>query len=331
MKRNFHVPMHRRAILNLLAAAAVYPAYSSAAFADDYPSRPIRLVVGFPEGGPVDIAARTIAGWLAGKLAQPVVIDNQPGESGNKATRLVARATPDGYTLLVCGPVNTINTTLFKNLDFDFATDFAPVASLWQVPLVIEVNHSAPARTLAGFIAYAKANPGKLRIGFAGLGTPQHIGIEMFKAMAGVDLTLVPYLGSAPALADLLAGKIDAMFDPMPSSIAHIRAERLIPLAVTTPATSEALPNVPSASDLVAGYQAGSWFGIVAPRETPIALVEKLNVAVNAAFTDPSIKTRLAELGARSLPASPTQFQAFIQSETSKFAEVIRTAQVSIK
>ena len=199
--------------------------------------------------------------------------------------------------------------------------------------LVIEVNPSVPTRTLASFIAYAGANPGKLRIGFAGVGTPQHIGIEMFKAMADVDMTLVPYLGlgSTPALAHLLAGKIDAMFDPMPSSIAPIRAERLIPLAVTTPAKSDALPNVPSASDLVAGYQAGSWFGIVAPHQTPAALVERLNAAVNAAFRDPGMKARMAELRASLLPGSVTQFHAFIQSETVRYAEVIRSADISAK
>src|SRR5215218_2950923 len=311
--------MHRRAFVRSLIAAAAMPAFSPLTYADDYPSRPVRLVVGFPEGGPVDIAARVIASWLSGRLGQSVVVDNQPGESGNLATRSVARANPDGYTLLVCGPVNTINTTLFRNLDFDFGSDFASVASLWQVPLVIEVNPSVSATTLASFIAYAKANPGKLRIGFAGVGTPQHIGIEMFKAMADVDMTLVPYLGSTPALADLLAGKIDGMFDPMPSSIAHIKAGRLIPLAVTTPVKSDALPNVPSASDLVAGYQAGSWFGIVAPRQTPAALVEKLNAAVNAAFGDQGIKARLAELGASPLPGSTAQFQGFIQSETAKY------------
>ncbi|MBH5369140.1 Bug family tripartite tricarboxylate transporter substrate binding protein [Bradyrhizobium glycinis] len=321
--------MRRRAFVELLAAAAALPALSPLAHADDYPSRPVRLVVGFPEGGPVDIAARVIAGWLSDRLSQPVVVENQPGESGNVATRSVARAKPDGYSLLVCGPVNTINATLFKNLDFDFGRDFVPVAGLWQVPLVIEVNPSVPATTLASFIAHAKANPGKLKIGFAGAGTPQHIGIEMFKVMADVDLTLVPYLGSTPALADLLAGKIDCMFDPMPSSIAHIKAGRLIPLAVTTPVKSAALPDVPSASDFVPGYQAISWFGIVAPREMPAVLVEKLNQAINAAFADTRIMARLAELGASPLPGSPTQFQAFIQSEMTKYAEVIRVARIA--
>lgn len=319
----------RRAFVRWLAVAAALPALPPVAHADDYPSRPIRLVVGFPEGGPVDIAARVIAGWLSDRLGQPVIVENQPGESGNLATRLVARAKPDGYSLLVCGPVNTINTTLFKKLDFDFGHDFVSVASLWQVPLVIEVNPSVPAKTLASLIAYAKANPGKLKVGFAGVGTPQHIGIEMFKVMAGVDLTLVPYLGSTPALVDLQAGKIDAMFDPMPSSIPHIKAGRLIPLAVTTLVKSDALPGVPSASDLVAGYQAGSWFGIVAPREVPTPLIEKLNEEINAAFADPRMKARLAELGASPLPGSAAQFQTFIQSETAKYAEAIRVAGIS--
>jgi tripartite-type tricarboxylate transporter receptor subunit TctC len=323
--------VHRRTFLQFIATSAVAPARLSAAQSDDYPTRPVRLVVGFPEGGPVDIAARVAATWLGGQLGQPFVVDNQPGESGNIATRLVARANPDGYTLLVCGPVNTINTTLFENLDFDFGRDFASVASLWLVPLVIEVNQSVSTKTLASFIAYAKANPGKLKVGFAGVGTPQHVGIEMFKLRAGVDVTLVPYLGSAPALADLLIGKIDAMFDPMPSSIAHIKAGRLVPLAVTAHTKSDALPDVPLASDYVAGYQAGSWFGIVAPRQTPSALVEKLNLAMNAAFMDPQLKARLAELGATPMPGSTTQFQAFIQSETAKFAEVIRLAKITVK
>jgi len=286
-------------------------------------------VVGFPAGGPVDIAARTIAPWLAERLGQPFVVDNKPGQSGNDATRSVVRATPDGYTLLICGPVNTINATLFQGLDFNFARDIAPVASLWRVPLVIEVNPSAAARTLPEFIAYAKANPGKLRIGFAGKGTPQHVAIELFKMMTGADLTLVPYLGSAPALADLLIGKIDAMFDPMPSSISHIRSGKLIPLAVTTPVRSEALPDVPAASDFVSGYEAGSWFGIGAPKGTAAGVIQKLNAQVEAAFENPRIKAQLAELGASAIPGSPAQFGTFIVEETEKYAGVIRTARIA--
>lgn len=288
-------------------------------------------MVGFPAGGPVDIAARIIAPWLAERLGQPFVVEHQPGESGNIATRSVVRAAPDGYTLLVCGPVNTINATLFQRLDYNFTRDIAPVASLWRVPLVIEVHPSVAAKTLPEFVAYAKANPGKLKIGFAGTGTPQHVAIELFKMMTGADFTLVPYVGSTPVLADLLVGKIDAMFDPMPSSISHIRSEKLIPLAVTTPSRSEALPDVPAASDLVPGYEAGSWFGIGAPKGTAPDIIEKLNTAVNAGLEIPRIKAQLAELGASAIPGSPAQFGSFIVQETEKYAGVIRTAKIKVE
>ena len=205
------------------------------------------------------------------------------------------------------------------------------MASLWRVPLVIEVHPSVPVRTLQEFVAYAKANPGKLKVGFAGHGTPQHVAIELFKMMAGVDLTLVPYLGSAPALADLLAGTVHTMFDPMPSSIAHIRSGKLIPLAVTTPTRSEALPDVPSAADIVRGYEAGSWFGIGAPNGTPESVVDKLSKAVDAAFENADIRARLAELGATAMPGSPVQFATFIAQETERYASVIRTAKISAK
>jgi tripartite-type tricarboxylate transporter receptor subunit TctC len=323
--------LQRRHFLHLMASAITAPVLSRVATAQDYPSHPVRLVVGFPAGGPVDIAARVIAPWLAERLGQPFVVDNQPGESGNSATRSVVRAAPDGYTLLICGPVNTINATLFEGLDFSFGRDIAPVAGLWRVPLVIEVHPSVPVRTIPSLIAHAKANPGKLRVGFAGYGTPQHVGIELFKMMAGVDLTLVPYLGSTPALADLIAGSIDAMFDPMPSSIAHIRSGKLVPLAVTTPTRSEALPDVPAAGDFVAGYEAGSWFGIAAPEGTSGHVIEKLNMEVNAAFANASIIARLSELGASALPGSPTQFRKFITEETEKYADVIRSAKIAAK
>jgi tripartite-type tricarboxylate transporter receptor subunit TctC len=259
------------------------------------------------------------------------MIDNQPGESGNIATRSVVNATPDGYTLLICGPVNTINTTLFEGLDFNFGRDIAPVAALWSVPLVIEVHPSVPARSLPGLIDYAKANPGKLRVGYAGFGTPQHVGIELFKTMANVDLTLVPYLGSAPALADLMAGSIDAMFDPMPSSLSHIKGGKLVPLAITSVTRSEALPDVPAASEFVAGYEAGSWFGIGAPKGTPDAVLDNLNMKVQAAFADPSISSRISALGASAMPGSPSQFGKFIGQETEKYAGVIRSAKIRAK
>jgi tripartite-type tricarboxylate transporter receptor subunit TctC len=321
----------RRRFLNLTLAVMAAPVFSRIAAAQTYPSRTARLVVGFPAGGPVDIAGRIIAPYLSERLGQPFVVDNQPGESGNVATRSVAKAEPDGYTLLVCGPVNTINTTLFAALDFDFGRDIVAVASLYRVPLVIEVHPSVPVRTISELIAYAKASPGKLRVGYAGQGTPQHIGIELLKMMAGVDLTLVPYLGSTPALADLLGGSIDAMFDPMPSSIAHIKSRKLVPLAVTSLARSANLPDVPVVADTVPGYQAGSWFGIGAPKGTPTAIVEKLNQAANAALDVADVKDRLSELGATATPGSPAQFQAFIAEETEKYAGVIRTAGLAVR
>jgi tripartite-type tricarboxylate transporter receptor subunit TctC len=318
--------MQRRRVLGLTVGALAAPMLSRIAIAQAYPSRAVRLVAGFPAGGPVDIAARLIAPLLSERLGQPFVVDNQAGESGNAATRSVAKAEPDGYTLLVCGPVNTINTTLFETLDFDFGRDIAPVASLFRVPLVIEVNPSVAVRTLAELIAYAKAHPGKLRVGYAGKGTPQHIGIELFKMMAGVDLTLVPYLGSTPALNDLLAGQVDVMFDPMPSSIAHIKGGRLVPLAVTTLTRSMNLPDVPAATDTVPGYEAGSWFGIGAPRTAPIAVIEKLNASANDALAMASIRERFLELGGTAMPGSAAQFQAFIAQETQRYAGVIRAA-----
>lgn len=330
-ERGSDMHTQRRQFLCLTAAAITAPVLPRVAAAQAYPSQRVRLLVGFPAGGPVDIAARVIAPWLSERLGQPFVIDNQPGESGNSATRSVVRAAPDGLTLLICGPVNTINATLFEGLDFDFARDIAPVASLWRVPLVIEVHPSVPVRTVPELIAYAKANPGKVRVGFAGHGTPQHVGIELFKMMAGVDMTLVPYQGSTPALADLLAGSIHAMFDPMPSSIAHIKSGKLIPLAVTTPTRSGALPDVPAAADSVPGYQAGSWFGIGAPKGTPSNVVGKLNNEVNAAFENASIKARLSELGATVIPGSPAQFETFIAQETEKYAGVIRSAKIAVK
>jgi tripartite-type tricarboxylate transporter receptor subunit TctC len=319
--------MKRRDFITGLSAAAVWPL----AAAEAYPSQPVRLVVGFPPGGPVDIAARTIAPWLSERLGQPFVVDNQPGDSGNNATRSVVRAAPDGYTLLTCAPVHPINATLFEGLDFDFSGDIAPVASLWSVPLVIEVNPSVPVRTIPDLISYAKGSPGKLRVGFAGYGTPQHLAIELFKMLAGVDLTLVPYLGSTPALADLMAGNIDAMFDPMPSSISHIKNGKLVPLAVTGAKTSEALPGVPVAAVFVPGYEAGAWFGLGAPKGTPTSVIETLNMAVEMSFSDTKVRARLSELGATVMPGSPAEFGAFLSEETKKYAGVIRSANIKTK
>jgi tripartite-type tricarboxylate transporter receptor subunit TctC len=259
-------------------------------------------------------------------LGQPFLVENHPGESGNLATRKVLRSEPDGQTLPLCGPVNTINTTLFTNLDFNFTRDVIPVASISRVPLVIEVHPSVRARNVPEFLALAKERPGGIRVAFAGRGTPQHVGIELFKMMAGVDLTLVPYLGSAPALADLLEGRVEAMFDPLPSSIEHIRRGRLVPLAVTTPTPSEALPDVPSISHFVPGYEAGSWFGLVAPKGTPNAIVEHLNNEVRLGLADRKLRGRLAEMGAMPFATSPSEFARFIEAETDRYGRVVQAA-----
>lgn len=317
----------RRRFLQI-AAAALGASLVSPAWSETYPSRPIRLLVGFPGGGPVDIAGRMISAWLSDRLGQPFIVENRPGESGNVATRAVANAATDGYTLLVCGPVNVINATLFDGLDFDFGRDIAAVAGLFRVPLVVEVNPALPISTVPEFLGYARANPGRLKVAYAGTGTPQHLGIELFKALAGVDLSLVPYAGSTPALEALLAGQADVMFDPMPSSIGLINSGRLRPLAVTTLGCSEALPQVPPMSDFVPGYEADSWFGIGAPCGTPSAIIHRLNSEINVGLADPGIRTRVARLGGMVMPGSPATFAAFMKAETEKYRTIIRTANI---
>jgi tripartite-type tricarboxylate transporter receptor subunit TctC len=321
----------RRRFLQIAAGALGSSCAYTVAGTRNYPSRPVRLLVGFPGGGPVDIAGRTIDAWLSDRLGQRFVVENRPGESGNIATRAVVEAAPDGYTLLVCGPVNVINTVLFDGLEFDFGRDISAVAGLFRVPLVVEVNPALPISTVPELLTYARANPGKLRVAYAGTGTPQHLGIELFMAMAGVELTLVPYAGSTPALEALRLGQADAMFDPMPSSIGLINSDRLRPLAVTTLRRSEALPLVPPMSDFVPGYEAGSWFGIGAPRGTPAAIITRLNTLINAGLADPVIRTRIAGLGGMVMPGSPVAFAAFIAAETEKYGSVIRAANIRWK
>jgi tripartite-type tricarboxylate transporter receptor subunit TctC len=318
------VSLARRDILRYSAAALASLVAIPSAWAQTYPSRPVRIVVGFPAGGPVDLSARVIATWLTEHLGQPFVVENRPGESGNLATREVINAERDGYTLLVCGPVNTINTTLFSNLDFNFSNDVAPIASISRVPLVVEVHPSVKARSVPEFLALARARPGGIRVAYAGEGTPQHLGIELFKMMAGVNLTLVPYLGSTPALADLLEGKVDAMFDPLPSSIGHVRAGRLVPLAVTAREPLQALPNVPAMNTFVSGYEAGSWFGLVAPKGTPVPVIEWLNGAVASGLADKTVMAKLADMGATPVQSSASEFARFIVSETERYGAVVK-------
>jgi tripartite-type tricarboxylate transporter receptor subunit TctC len=321
----------RRRFLQIAAGALGSSFAYNAAWAEEYPSRAVRLLVGFPDGGPVDIAGRTIGAWLSDRFGQAFIVENRPGESGNIATRAVVKASPDGYTLLVCGPVNVINTALFDGMDFDFGRDITAVGGLFRVPLVVEVNHALPISTVPEFLTYARANPGRLKVAYAGTGTPQHVAIELFKVMAGVNVTLVPYAGSTPALEAVLAGQADAMFDPMPSSIGLINTGRLKPLAVTTSSRSEALPQVPPMSDFVSGYEAGSWFGIGAPRGTPPAIITRLNTEINAGLADPGFRTRVAGLGGMIMPGSPVTFAAFIAAESEKYRAVIRAANIRLK
>ena len=320
------MPINRRRLLQAAGCATVGSVLPCHAGAQPYPLTSVRILVGFPAGGPLDIAARTIAPVLSSRFGKEFVVANRPGASGNTATSEVARAAPDGHVLLLCGPVNAINATLFENLDFDFSRDIAPVASIARVPLVVEVNPSVPVRTVPELLAFSRDNPGRLKVAFAGIGTPQHIAIELFQLMGGVKVTLVPYAGSAPALTDLLRGEVDAMFDPAPSSMPHLEAGRLIPLATTGARRAEALPDVPALSEFVPGYEAGSWFGLGAPKDTPSHIAEALNAAVNDGLADLAVRARFRDLGATVMPGSRAEFAQFIASETKKYRSVIRSA-----
>jgi tripartite-type tricarboxylate transporter receptor subunit TctC len=318
----------RRRFLHLAAGAAAVPTVLRTAAAQSYPARPVRLFVGYPAGGPVDIIARLISQWLSERLGQQFVIENRPGAGSNIATEAVVRAPADGYTLLLAISSNAINATLYEKLNFDFIRDIAPVGSIARTPYVMEVNPSVSAKTVPEFIAYAKSNPGKINMASAGPGSAPHVAGELFKMMTGLDLVRVHYRGSAPALPDLIAGQVHVMFDPLPSSIAHIRAGKLRPLGVTTAMRSEALPEVPTVGEFVPGYEASGWYGIGAPRNTPIEIVEKLNWEVNAGLAEPKMKARFADLGVILLAGSPADFGRFIADETEKWGKVIRAANI---
>jgi tripartite-type tricarboxylate transporter receptor subunit TctC len=318
----------RRNFLHLAAAAAALPAVSRLAWAQSYPTRPVRLMVGFPPGGVGDILSRLIGQWLSERLGQPFVVENRPGAGSNIATEAVVKAPPDGYTLLQISTTNTINTTLYDKLNFNFIRDIAPVASIVRVPLVIVVNPSVPAKTIPEFIAYAKANPGKINMASAGNGTTAHVASELFKMMTGIDMVHVPYRGSAPALTDLLGGRVQVMFDPLPSSIEHIKGGKVLPIAVTTADRWEGLPDIPTVSEFLAGYEASAWQGIAAPRNTPVEIVEKLNKEIDAAVADPKIAARFSDIGGIALRSSPVTFVNLIAEETEKWAKVIRAANI---
>ena len=314
----------RRKFLHLAASAAALPALPHVASALDYPTRPVHLLVGFAAGGPLDTSARLIGQRLSERLGQPFVIENRPGAGSNLATEIVARAPPDGYTLLEASAANAWNAALYDNLSFNFIRDIALVAGVRRAAGVMEVNPSVPVRTVPEFIAYAKANPGKINMAAGGAGSAPHLYGELFKMMAGVDLVTVNYRGSALALPDLVAGQVQVMFDVVISSIGHIRAGKLRPLGVTTTARLEVLPDVPPISDFLPGYEASSWDGIGAPANTPPEIVGILNKQVNAALADPTFKARLADLGAEPFPGSPAEFGKFIVDYTEKWGKVIR-------
>jgi tripartite-type tricarboxylate transporter receptor subunit TctC len=318
----------RRQFLHLAASAAAFPIMSRVASALDYPSRPIRLIVGFPAGGPTDITARVMAQWLSERFGQQIVIENRAGAGSNLAVEAAINAPPDGYTLLLVGATNAINATLYEKLNFNFIRDVAPVAGIIRVPLIMEVHPSVPAKTVAEFIAHAKANPGKVNIGSGGIGTTLHVSGELFKMMTGVDMLHVPYRGAGPMITDLLGGQVQVGFDPMPSSIGYVKAGQLRPLAVTTATRSEALPDLPSVGDFVPGYEASTWYGVGVPKNTPADVIDKLNKEINAALADPNMKARLADLGGTALASSPADFGKFIADETEKWAKVIRAANI---
>ena len=318
----------RRKFLHLAAGAAALPAITRVASAQSYPVRPVHLLAGFPPGGIVDLIARLIGQWLSERLGQQFVIENRPGAGSNIATELVARATPDGYTLLLVSSVNAWNTAIYDKLNFNFVRDIAPVASIIRTPAVMEVNPSVPAKTVPEFIAYAEANPGKIDMGTGGPGSGQHVYGELFKVMAGVDLITVHYRGAGPALPDLMSGRIQVMFDPVASSIAYIRAGKLRPLGVTTATRIDVLPDVPAIGDFVPGYEASGWDGIGAPANTPPEIISILNKEVNAALADATFRARLADLGADPFANSPAEFGKFIGEYIEKWGKVIRAANI---
>jgi tripartite-type tricarboxylate transporter receptor subunit TctC len=316
----------RRQFLRLAAGAAALPTESRIARAQTYPTHPPQIIVGFPAGGLTDITARLMGQWLSERLGQPFVIENRPGAAGNIAADLVAHATPDGYTLLLAGTANDINATVYGQLNFNFIRDIAPVASIASAALVMEVNQSIPVETVPEFIAYAKANPGKLNMASAGTGTATHVAGEMFKMMTGVDLVHVPYRGNP--LPDLIAGQVQVMFDTLPSSIEYIRAGKLRALAVTTSTRSLALPDIPTVAEFLPGFEVSVWQGLGAPRNTPKDMIDKLNREINAGLVDPKLNARVAELGLTVLSGSPADLQKLVSEDTEKWAKVVRFASI---
>jgi tripartite-type tricarboxylate transporter receptor subunit TctC len=316
----------RREFLPLMAATV--PAISRTAIAQTYPSRPVRIIVGFPAGGSGDVLARLIGQWLSDRLGQQFVVENRPGASANIATEAVTRAPADGYTLLMVGSFNAINATLYEKLNFNFIRDIEPVASIIDTALVLEVHPSIPVKTVPEFITYARATSGKLILASPGIGTPPHVAGELFKTLTGISMIHVPYRGDAPAITDLLGGQAQVMFGILPASIEYIRVGKLRPLAVTTTTRSDLLPDIPTVADFLPGYEASLWSGFGVPKRTPSEIVDKLNKEINAALFDPKIKARFADLGVRVLAGSPAEFAKLIVADTEKWGKVIRAANI---
>jgi tripartite-type tricarboxylate transporter receptor subunit TctC len=314
----------RRRFLSLATLAAALPGLPRTARAQSYPSRPVRLIVGYTPAGATDIFARLIGQWLAERLGQQFVVENRPGAGSNIAVDTVVRSAPDGHTLFLVAPANAINATLYDKLSFNFIRDIAPVAGIARVANVMEINPSLSVRTIPEFIAYAKANPGRINMASAGTGSQQHVAGELFKMMTGIDMVHVPYRGGGPAVTDLLAGQVQVFYGTTASTIQHIKAGKLVALAVTTAARSDALPEVPTVAESVPGYEASSWYGIGAPAGTPAEIIETLNREINAGLADPKMKARFADMGATALTGSPAEFGKLIADETEKWGKVVR-------
>jgi tripartite-type tricarboxylate transporter receptor subunit TctC len=313
----------RRRFLQLAAGAAAAPALPRFAAALDYPTRPVRLIEGYGAGGTPDIVSRVIAQWLSERLGQPFVVENRDGASGNIATEAVAAAAPDGYTLLTCASANPINASLYRKLNFNFIRDIAPVGGLLRVPLVLLANPAFPATNFAEFVAYAKANPGKINLATPGTATPMHVAADLMKMMTGIDIVEVPYRGPAPAYTDLLAGQVQAFIITVPSAMGHIKSGKLRALAVLGAKRLDVLPDTATVAETLPGYEASAWDGMGAPSKTPVEIINKLNSTINAALTDPQIKKRLSDLGGEPMPMTPAEFGKFIADETEKWAKVI--------
>jgi tripartite-type tricarboxylate transporter receptor subunit TctC len=315
---------HRRRFLHLAAGAATLPTFPRIAFAQTYPTRPVRIIVPFPAGGTADILARLTGQWLLERLGQQFIIENRPGAGANIGTEVAVRAPPDGYTLLILGPANAINATLYEKLNFNFIRDIAPVAGIVRTPLVMVVNPSFPTKTVPEFIAYAKANPGKINMASSGNGASPHVTGELFKMMTGINMLHVPYRGEAPALTDLIGGQVQVYFGLLPATIEYFKSGTLRPVAVTTTVRSELLPEVPTISEFVPGFEASYWAGVGAPRNTPVEIIQMLNQEINGGLADPKLRARFAELGGAMLSGSPADLGKLIADDTEKWAKAVK-------